>query len=83
MQQMMSRYSGHNYLLGKGEASYQDLHEDQSLDNLLDNYAPEIIPNHYYVSTYDAQPDWMASYTTLPDIPESRCAVKVGTHYEK
>mgnify|MGYP001238451044 CR=1 FL=1 len=79
MQQMMSRYGGHNYLLGKGKASYQNLPEDQSLDNLLDNYAPEIIPNHYYVSTYDAQPDWMASYTTLPDIPESRRAVKVGT----
>ena len=45
----------------------------------MDNYAPEIIPNHYYVSTYDAQPDWMASYTTLPHIPESRRAVKVGT----
>jgi hypothetical protein len=81
MQQMMSRYGGHNFLLGKGKASYQDLPEDQSLDNLLDNYAPEIIPNHYYVSTYDAQPDWMASYTTLPDIPESRRAVKVGTIY--
>ena len=79
MQQMMSRYGGHNYLLGKGKASYQDLPEDQSLDNLLDNYAAEIIPNHYYVSTYDAQPDWMASYTTLPHIPESRRAVKVGT----
>jgi hypothetical protein len=76
---MMSRYGGHNYLLGKGKASYQNLPEDQSLDNLLDNYASEIIPNHYYVSTYDAQPDWMASYTTLPDIPESRRAVKVGT----
>jgi len=79
MQQMMSRYGGHNYLFGKGKASYQDLPEDQSLDNLLDNYAPEIIPNHYIVSTYDAQPDWMASYATLPNIPESRRAVKVGT----
>lgn len=79
MQQMMSRYGGHNFLLGKGKASYQDLPQDQSLDNLLDNYAPEIIPNHYYVSTYDAKPDWMASYTTLPNIPESRRAVKVGT----
>ena len=79
MQQMMSRYGGHNFLLGKGKASYENLPEDQSADNLLDNYATEIIPNHYFVSTYDAQPDWMASYTTLPNIPESRRAVKVGT----
>ena len=79
MQQMMSRYGGHNYLLGKGKASYQDLPEDQSLDNLLDNYAPEIIPNHYYVSTYDAQPDWMGAYANLPSGSSTRRAVKVGT----
>ena len=79
MQQMMSRYGGHNYLLGKGKASYQDLPEDQSLDNLLDNYAPEIIPNHYYVSTCDAQPDWMGAYANLPSGSSTRRAVKVGT----
>jgi len=63
MQQMMSRYGGHNYLLCKCKASYQDPPEDQSLDNLLDSYAPEIIPNHYYVSAYDAQFDWMGQPT--------------------
>ena len=43
MQQMMSRYGGHNYLLGKGKASYQDLPEDQSLDNLLDNHMEDLL----------------------------------------
>lgn len=79
MQQMMSRFGGHSYILGQGKASYANLPEDQSVDNLLDNYAPEIIPNHFMVSTYDARPDWMASYTTLPNVPESSRAVKVGT----
>ena len=79
MQQMMSRYGGHSFILGKGKASYADLPEDQSADNLLDNYAPEIIPNHFMVSTYDAQPDWMAPYTSLPNVPNSPRAVKVGT----
>ena len=65
MQQMMSRYGGHNYLLCKCKASYQDPPEDQSLDNLLDSYAPEIIPNHYYVSAYDAQFEWIAYYITF------------------
>ena len=79
MQQMMSRYGGHNYLLGKGKASNQDLPKDQSPDNLLDNYAPEIIPNHYYVSTYDAQPSWMGPYANLPNVSNTPRAVKVGT----
>ncbi|HAU25825.1 MAG TPA: hypothetical protein DCW49_00390, partial [Alteromonas australica] len=74
-----SRYGGHNFLLGKGKASYQDLPEDQSPDNLLDNYAPEIIPNHYYVSTYDAQPNWMGPYANLPNVSNTPRAVKVGT----
>ena len=74
MQQMMSRYGGHSYILGQGKASYANLPEDQSVDNLLDNYAPEIIPDHFMVSTYDARPDWMGPFTTLP-----RRAVKVGT----
>jgi hypothetical protein len=64
MQQMMSRYGGHDFLIGKGKVSYANLPEDQSQVNLLDNYAAEIIPNHYLVSTYDAQPYRMADYTS-------------------
>jgi hypothetical protein len=79
MQQMMSRYGGHDFLIGKGKASHANLPEDQSQVNLLDNYAAEIIPNHYLVSTYDAQPYWMADYASLPNVPGSPRAVKIGT----
>lgn len=36
---MQSRFGGHTYKLGSGKASDENLPEDQSLDNLLDNYA--------------------------------------------
>jgi len=40
----MSRFGGHLLTIGKGKSSNEDLPEDQSLDNMLDNYAKEIIP---------------------------------------
>ena len=78
MQQLMNRFGGHSIILGKGKASNARLPEDQSMDNLLDNYAKEIIPNHFMVSTYDAKPAWMGSYKALPNEAVSPRAVKLG-----
>ena len=74
----MSRFGGHSMILGKGKASNSLLPEDQSMDNLLDNYAKEIIPNHFMVSSYDAKPAWMGSYKALPNEAASPRAVKLG-----
>ena len=65
MQYLMSRYGGSLIVIGKGKASSEKLPEDQSLDNMLDNYATEIIPNHFYISSYDALPDWMGGMDKL------------------
>ena len=65
MQYLMSRYGGHGVIIGKGKASDEKLPEDQSLDNMLDNYAVEIIPNHFYISSYDALPEWMGGMDKL------------------
>lgn len=75
MQDIMSRYGGHGFIIGKGRASNDKLPEDQSLDNMLDNYAIEIIPNHFYISSYDAKPEWMGSMDKLY-FPKT---VKLGT----
>ncbi len=71
----MSRYGGSLMVIGKGEASSEKLPEDQSLDNMLDNYATEIIPNHFYISSYDALPEWMGGMYKLY-FPKT---VKLGT----
>ena len=71
----MSRYGGHTVVIGKGKSSNDKLPEDQSLDNMLDNYATEIIPNHFYISTYDALPDWMGGIEKL----KGAKAIKLGT----
>lgn len=75
MQYLMSRYGGHNMIIGGGKASYKKLPSDQSLDNMLDNYAVEIIPNHFYISSYDALPEWMGGMDKLY-FPKT---VKLGT----
>jgi hypothetical protein len=75
MQDIMSRYGGHGFIIGKGRASNDKLPEDQSLDNMLDNYAIEIIPNHFYISSYDAKPEWMGSMDKLY-FPKT---IKLGT----
>jgi hypothetical protein len=71
----MSRYGGHNMIIGGGKASNEKLPSDQSLDNMLDNYAVEIIPNHFYISSYDALPEWMGGMDKLY-FPKT---VKLGT----
>jgi hypothetical protein len=75
MQYLMSRYGGHGIIIGKGKASDEKLPEDQSLDNMLDNYATEIIPNYFFISSYDALPDFMGSMDKLY-FPKT---VKLGT----
>ena len=75
MQYLMSRYGGNALIIGKGKASDSKLPEDQSLDNMLDNYATEIIPNHFYISSYDALPEWMGGMDKLY-FPKT---VKLGT----
>ena len=71
----MSRYGGHNMIIGGGKASDEKLPADQSLDNMLDNYAVEIIPNYFYISSYDALPEWMGGMDKLY-FPKT---VKLGT----
>jgi hypothetical protein len=75
MQYLMSRYGGNAVIIGKGKASASKLPEDQSLDNMLDHYATEIIPNHFYISSYDALPEWMGGMDKLY-FPKT---VKLGT----
>ena len=75
MQYLMSRYGGHNMIIGGGKASDEKLPTDQSLDYMLDNYAVEIIPNHFYISSYDALPEWMGGMDKLYFLK----TVKLGT----
>lgn len=75
MQYLMSRYGGHGMIIGKGKASDEKLPIDQSLDNMLDNYATEIIPNYFFISSYDALPKFMGSMDKLY-FPKT---VKLGT----
>jgi hypothetical protein len=62
MRHLMSRYGGHAVIIGQGKASDAQIPEDQSLDYLLKNYATEVVPKTFYISSYDARPDWMGSY---------------------
>lgn len=71
----MSRYGGHGIIIGKGKASDEKLPKDQSLDNMLDNYATEIIPNYFFISSYDALPEFMGSMDKLY-FPKT---IKLGT----
>ena len=61
MKFLMSRFGGHSVTIGKGKSSDSNLPEDQSLDNMLDNYSKEIIPNYFFISSYDANPEYMGS----------------------
>ena len=59
MKYLMSRFGGHGVTIGSGKASDSLLPEDQSVDHLLDHYAKEIIPNYFFISSYDAKPEYM------------------------
>ena len=74
MKYLFSRYGGSSFIIGKGRASDEKLPEDQSLDNLLDHHATEIIEKLFFISSYDACPKFMGAYQILP--PKS---VKIGS----
>ena len=76
MKFLMSRFGGHSVTIGKGKSSDLNLPEDQSLDHMLDHYAQEIIPNYFFISSYDAKPEWMGS---LKWQDFSKKPVKIGT----
>jgi hypothetical protein len=76
MKFLMSRFGGHSVTIGKGKSSDSNLPEDQSLDNMLDNYSKEIIPNYFFISSYDANPEYMGSID-WKDFPKK--PVKIGT----
>lgn len=59
MKYLMSRFGGHGVTIGSGKASDSLLPEDQSVDYLLDHYAKEIIPNYFFICSYDAIPEYM------------------------
>ena len=65
MKYLMSRFGGHLIKIGKGKSSDENLPDDQSLENMLENYAKEIIPHYFYISSYDAMPEWMGSFDKL------------------
>jgi len=65
MKYLFSRFGGHALIIGKGKASDENLPEDQSLDNMLDNHSTEIIKNLFYCSSYDMVPEYMGAYKNL------------------
>ena len=65
MKFLLSRYGGHGLIFGKGKASNENLPEDQSLDNLLDNHAFKM-KGFSYLSSYEMMPEFMGAYKNLP-----------------
>jgi len=65
MKYLLSRYGGHGLIIGKGKASSENLPEDQSLDNLLDNHAFKM-KGFSYLSSYEMMPEFMGAYKNLP-----------------
>ncbi len=62
---MQSRFGGHAFKLGRGKASDENLPDDQSLENLLENYAIKA-DGFSYLSSYQMKPEFMGSYEKLP-----------------
>lgn len=75
MRFFMSRYGGQDLIIGKGKASVDLLPEDQSVENMIDHYATEIIPQHFVIASYDALPEWMGGMQKL----NNSKVVKLGT----
>lgn len=62
---MQSRFGGHAFVFGKGKASNENLPDDQSLENLLENYAIKA-DGFSYLSSYRMKPELMGSFEKLP-----------------
>lgn len=65
MKYLLSRFGGHGLIFGKGKASSQNLPEDQSIENLIENYAIEM-NGFSYLSSYEMMPEFMGAYKKLP-----------------
>jgi hypothetical protein len=76
MQHLMSRYGGYLFYFEHVRVSYFDLPDNQSPDYMIAHYAKELIPNWFYISTYDAMPYWMGS-KKWKDF--DKAPVKIGT----
>ena len=61
----------------------EKLPEDQSLDNMLDNYATEIIPNYFFISSYDALPEFMGSMDCKSSAKSGLILVKTKRVFSK
>jgi hypothetical protein len=65
MKFLLSRYGGHGLIIGKGKASSENLPEDQSLENLIDNHVFEM-NGFNYLSSYEMMPEFMGAYKHFP-----------------
>ena len=65
MKFLLSRFGGHGLIFGKGKASSQNLPEDQSFENLIENHAIEM-NGFSYLSSYKMMPEFMGAYKKLP-----------------
>jgi hypothetical protein len=65
MKFLLSRYGGHGLIFGKGKASSENLPEDQSPENLLDNHAFKM-KGFCYLSSYEMMPEFMGAYKDFP-----------------
>ena len=72
MKFLLSRYGGHGLIFGKGKASSENLPEDQSLENLIDNHVFEM-NGFTYLSSYEMMPEFMGPYKNLP-----KTAIKIA-----
>jgi hypothetical protein len=72
MKFLLSRYGGHGLIFGKGKASSENLPEDQSLENLIDNHVFEM-KGFNYLSSYEMMPEFMGAYKNLP-----KSAIKIA-----
>ena len=72
MKFLLSRFGGHGLIFGKGKASSQNLPEDQSFENLIENHAIEM-NGFSYLSSYKMMPEFMGAYEKLP-----KSAIKIA-----
>ena len=65
MKQILSRFGGHGFIIGKGKASSVNLPEDQSFLNVLKNHSIEM-DGFSFLSSYEMMPEFMGAFDKLP-----------------
>jgi hypothetical protein len=65
MKNLFSRYGGHGIQIGQGKSSNSKLPDDQSLENVLSNYAFQM-KGFTYLSSFEMLPNFMESHKKLP-----------------